>query len=230
MGCAAGKTQEKNCHARPMLSDSSLQDNKTSGCTSTPLKVVGTPPDTERKSVHIAVIDIRWRGSKSRTLARSDPCCIVEMPGKPDSTFSTVVIQGTPGAAWNHEATFSGCSETDSLIFTIRDKEMQHVGGGSIAGDKFFDQGLQGDVPLYGGPGGEVVAMLKVKISSELDGSSAEETSSTRSSMAMWEAELNAEEPFSISLLDLPVPAVPVVPKLEGGSRHRSGHKSCLCH
>mmetsp|Transcript_81804 Transcript_81804/g.253868 ORF Transcript_81804/g.253868 Transcript_81804/m.253868 type:complete len:206 (-) Transcript_81804:647-1264(-) len=200
MGCASSQSKASAAPSSPapLRAGGGEQDKAFPGRGSSPSPLkAGRNPQTGRRSVRMAVTDIQWQGADKGALSRSDPCCVVEIPGRPDCTFSTIIIRGMASGPWNHEATFSGCEASDALAFSVKNKEHGCLGEATMSSSRFFDNGFDGMLPVAKpGKGKSVVAWLKVKIWTELEDVSEQEAStiSTRSVAAGREADPVAEE------------------------------------
>merc|ERR1712048_684074 len=98
-------------------------------------------------------------------IGKSDPYCICEVTGRPDSKFETVTIDGQLNPEWNHEADVVGYHVGDSLTFSVKDRDPlkpdDSLGSVTLETDRFWDTGFDGELPLVGA-GQE--AFLKIKI------------------------------------------------------------------
>mmetsp|Transcript_74153 Transcript_74153/g.186861 ORF Transcript_74153/g.186861 Transcript_74153/m.186861 type:complete len:285 (+) Transcript_74153:2-856(+) len=56
-------------------------------------------------------------------LGTSDPYCVCEVKGKPETKFETQTITDTLEPNWNYEQEVFGFTKADSLIFTLWDKD-----------------------------------------------------------------------------------------------------------
>merc|ERR1712176_1627031 len=85
---------------------------------------------------------------------RSDPYCVVEIPGKPHTKARTQIIPNTANPYWNYEHTIVDYAPGDALLFTVwESKPIQGdraIGRVSLVSDQFYPDGLTREVMLEG--------------------------------------------------------------------------------
>merc|ERR1712048_1203079 len=102
----------------------------------------------------------------------SDPYCVCEIPAKKRSSVKTPVVRNTSDPVWNYDIKVPDFAETDSLIFSVFDKDYGKaddlLGKVLLPNKEFYPNGFEGELRLDEAGHG-IEAYLKVKIRFEVD-------------------------------------------------------------
>lgn len=106
---------------------------------------------------------------------KSDPYCVVEIPGKKRTSFHTEVISSTLDPVWNyvnHEV--KEYTDGDDLEFSIWDKDVwpkpdDFLGRATLKATQFFPYGFEGDLQLHDGSDSEKGRTLKATLRVRVD-------------------------------------------------------------
>lgn len=156
------------------VKDVSVQEHSTSEVAPLlnlrPLSIVLGPPVFRNDLVRITIIsasglrDADWD-------SKSDPFCVVQVPGKPSSSFQTHVIQDDRDPVWNytHELTEFSVRDEDSLDFAVYDwdpEQPELLGQTSLALPRFLERSFNGRLTLQPSiprPGDKPTLMVHVE-------------------------------------------------------------------
>jgi len=128
------------------------------------------------QSVPLKVLVLSATGLRNGDwVGKSDPYCTMEVSGKPtpqvdgkpESRFSTKVVDNNLSPEWNHDIDVGHYCVGDSITFVVKDndplKPDDPLGKVTVTSTQFFENGYEGDLQLSGeGSGSD--AFLKVKI------------------------------------------------------------------
>merc|ERR1712217_238067 len=99
-------------------------------------------------------------------IGKSDPYCVCDIPGRPDASATTKVINDNLNPEWNHEAEIKGYHLEDALTFTVKDKDPLKsddlLGTATLTCEQFIEAGFEGELQLSNA--GNTEASLKIKI------------------------------------------------------------------
>merc|ERR1719361_392921 len=107
------------------------------------------------------------RGLRNADLiGKSDPYCMCSIPGKPEVSIMTRVIENNLNPEWNHEAELTGYRVEDDLTFTVKDKDPSKqddvLGNVTLTCEQFIEAGFEGELQLENA--GNTESFLKIKI------------------------------------------------------------------
>lgn len=121
-------------------------------------------------SLRICIVGARGlRNADLRILGggKSDPYCICEVLGKPETKIRTEAIDDTTEPTWDHWAKIPEFAKDDTLVFTVWDKDrFKHddfLGRAMVAGDTLGAAGFEGDLQLSEAGEG-IKAYLRIRI------------------------------------------------------------------
>jgi hypothetical protein len=98
----------------------------------------------------------------------SDPYCVCEIDGKPDSRFKTRSIQVTSKPVWNHESVFADWQPGENLVFRVMDEDFgmegDLLGTCKLSSEQFYPGCFEGNVPLTDAGKGDASLQLNVMV------------------------------------------------------------------
>mmetsp|Transcript_79528 Transcript_79528/g.229984 ORF Transcript_79528/g.229984 Transcript_79528/m.229984 type:complete len:867 (-) Transcript_79528:181-2781(-) len=166
-----GKVESKASTLTPRTDDVGKIDSKASP--STPRTHVVAKFDSKASEV---VSEVNIVGAKNLRNAdnfgQSDPFCVCEILGMPESRFQTRVIDDNPNPLWNHCVTLCGFTKKDKLKFQVWDKDTfsanDTLGQVEIGREQFYPHRLSGDLELHD-TGGKVNPNKKAVVHVEIE-------------------------------------------------------------
>merc|ERR1712190_327297 len=79
-------------------------------------------------------------------VGKSDPYCIVEVPGRNGTRFETPVVKESLNPEWNHEAVLVGYRANDPILITVKDKDAlksdDFLGSITLLPEQFWKEGI----------------------------------------------------------------------------------------
>lgn len=104
--------------------------------------------------------------------SKSDPYCVCQIPGKPQSKFQTPVISDNLDPVWNYEDLIVDYIVGDLLEFTVWDQDWgkpdDFLGKATLSSTEFLENGFEGDLLLQKAGAG-VRASLRVRVAASSD-------------------------------------------------------------
>mmetsp|Transcript_53752 Transcript_53752/g.172293 ORF Transcript_53752/g.172293 Transcript_53752/m.172293 type:complete len:349 (-) Transcript_53752:226-1272(-) len=98
---------------------------------------------------------------------KSDPYCVCQVPGRPQTRFKTHVIKESLDPVWNCQASIADYSPGDPLEFVVWDQDFGKsddlLGRATLSSAQFYPAGFEGDVPLFEAGDG-VQPRLRVRV------------------------------------------------------------------
>jgi hypothetical protein len=168
------ETAEKTDVARIMKSTARLGGHLDSaastlsgGGTSSARRKPGLP----RRDVKIARLGINLvsasgiRGADRSGL--SDPYCVVRIPGRPKSKYSTRILKATLNPVWRESCEIQEFFAGDALEFAVFDKDVhghECLGKACITQEMILPDGVAGDLELFDEKRPEEGAILRIKV------------------------------------------------------------------
>jgi len=107
------------------------------------------------------------RNADCALAGKSDPFCVCEVEGNPDTKIETPTVNDQLNPVWNYESEMNGYRVGDSLTLTIKDKDLiksdDLLGKVTLATDQFLENEFDGELKLTD-VGKDTEAFLKVKV------------------------------------------------------------------
>lgn len=111
--------------------------------------------------------DADWLPGSGLMCGKSDPYCICEIKGKPNSKFQTLVIEDDLNPVWNRQEIMEDYVVGDDLEFEVWDKDYgkkdDFLGRFTLTLEQFHPRGFEGEVRLEDA-GKAKEAFLKIKV------------------------------------------------------------------
>lgn len=149
-------------NSSPVTSTSSAETTMT---TTTSLAVT----ESVKKTLKVKIVSASGLKDEDYFMnGDSDPFCVCEIPGKPDSRVQTPVVEESLNPAFGQEFDIAGYENGDSLTFSIYDSdgsESTLLGKTTVSSSAFTPNDFQGEVSLSddgGGPGGHLKLEIRL--------------------------------------------------------------------
>jgi preprotein translocase subunit YajC len=102
-------------------------------------------------------------------ISKSDPYCVCQLEGKPDSKVETQTVNDNLEPLWNFEARMVSYVQGDALTFEIYDKDMgilkdDFLGRAKLTSEQIGAYGFFGDLQLEDKSGNLTKATLRVQV------------------------------------------------------------------